>query len=525
MALYAFRDVGEQGTTTDLPSEALNFNGDYFEVEVPGYQTLYVKGRESMNGKLLTTGKAGNGSTYQRRRYPERTITVGFVLRADTPEEFRESFNKLNALLDAEEKRLIFNDEPDKFFIGTPVSVGEIPPGVNHVVGEITFLCADPFKYSVQEYEKTITMGESANIYYGGTFPAHPSIETAFTQDTKYASYALNEAVLLLGSGDVDEGSEGTTTKLLYVSSDDASPMADATLNGAATVCSDSIYAQTGSFAVKSDCYGDKTLIRATGYGTGENWHGPSLTYTLSESCTNFKFKANLWMHFLEDDAYDYSDIGVIKVLVSDAGGENVCGAILKEGSRTSWKGTRMEIIQGVTLPDSVCQPTDIACARGLQYPSQNVRDPNLIDVSTNFALTIEKIGDTIKFTYPTVSGGILERTYQDDAYSALTAKSVTIYICTKAEYSPMYFMGIRQLHFWHLPGDDSEAEKQMIYSGDVAEIDTRSGRIAVNGISAPALGAIDNAWEGFVLKRGKNTLATSDTAGEAILRYREVFL
>lgn len=526
MAMYEFRDVGDRVADVALPSEALNYNGKYFEVEVPGYRTLYTKGRESMNGEFLSSALSGHGSAYQKRRYPEREITVGFLLRADTPEDFRNAFNKLNALLNTEQGRLIFNDEPDKFFVGTPVSIGEIPPGVNHVTSEILFVCADPFKYSVREFEREVPMGSSADVYYNGTYPAHPSIVTEFEADTAYASYSLNDSILLFGSDDADEEeSSGTTTKLLGISSDQASPMADATLNGAATVCNDSIYAQTGFFEVKTDCYGDKTLIRARTYGTSENWHGPSLTWNLGENCTNFRFKANLWMHYRDNGDYDYSDIGVIKVLVSDSTGANVCGTILKEGSRSDWRGQRMEIIRGTTLPEEICKPSTIICARGVTYPSQNMRDANAIDVSTNFSFTIEKIGDTIRFAYPTISGGRLERTYQAEEYAGLSARSVTIYICTKADYSPLYYMGIRQLNFWHLPNDSEEAEKQIFYAGDVAAVDTRSGRITVNDVSTPAMGAIDNAWEGFVLKTGKNTFTASQAQGSAVLRFREVFL
>ena len=51
--MYEFRDVNETRNDVELPSEALNFDGNFFEVEVKGYRTLYVKGRESMLSTIM----------------------------------------------------------------------------------------------------------------------------------------------------------------------------------------------------------------------------------------------------------------------------------------------------------------------------------------------------------------------------------------------------------------------------------------------------------------------------------------
>ena len=46
---------------------------------------------------------------------------------------------------------LIFNDEPDKYFIATKAGNSEVAAGRNSVTGEIVFYCTDPSKYSVVE--------------------------------------------------------------------------------------------------------------------------------------------------------------------------------------------------------------------------------------------------------------------------------------------------------------------------------------------------------------------------------------
>ena len=46
---------------------------------------------------------------------------------------------------------LIFNDEPDKYFIATKAGNSEVAAGRNSVTGEIVFYSTDPSKYSVVE--------------------------------------------------------------------------------------------------------------------------------------------------------------------------------------------------------------------------------------------------------------------------------------------------------------------------------------------------------------------------------------
>ena len=149
--MYRFTDVTEKGSTM-LPSEALRINGKYIEELVKGYKTLNVKGRELLLSDIdeYSTGGA-DGTSMRRRKYPARVITVTFQLIAETNEEYRRAFEKLNAVLNVEDAQLIFDDERDRYYIGTPSSYEDIDPGRNAVVGKFSIKCFDPFKYSLTE--------------------------------------------------------------------------------------------------------------------------------------------------------------------------------------------------------------------------------------------------------------------------------------------------------------------------------------------------------------------------------------
>lgn len=88
--MYNFVDTNGYAEGTALPSEALKINGAYLENKVTGYRTLYVKGREMLAPDIETyeTG-VRDGSTLQSKRFPARTITVGYQLIASSAEAFR----------------------------------------------------------------------------------------------------------------------------------------------------------------------------------------------------------------------------------------------------------------------------------------------------------------------------------------------------------------------------------------------------------------------------------------------------
>lgn len=205
--MYEFIDTIESSEGMSLPSEAVKINGEYIENQIEGYRTLTVEGREALSPEIsfFDTGSR-DGSIKKSKRYPARTIRITYQLITKTPEEFRAAYNKLGQILDVEDAELIFNDEQDKFFKGTPSLIGEVPPGKNSVVGEFEILCLDPFKYSVAEYEAE--HNEDSNyltgnilINYNGTYKSYPTLRAEFYNENE-TSEDGESVVALTGYGD-----------------------------------------------------------------------------------------------------------------------------------------------------------------------------------------------------------------------------------------------------------------------------------------------------------------------------------
>lgn len=198
--MYAFVNTVNSGIVgTNLPTEAMSYNGVYLENEIDGYRTLSVTGRELMESEVTHTEIDGmDGSYYRYKTTPARTITVRYQLRARGSREFREAYNKMNKLLSGEQVKVIFNDESDKYFIGTKASNTQVDGGSNNVIGEIEIYCSDPRKYSTTEKEFTATDGV-LNIVNEGTVPASIDYEIQTTSETGYIGLVSEEGIMQYG--------------------------------------------------------------------------------------------------------------------------------------------------------------------------------------------------------------------------------------------------------------------------------------------------------------------------------------
>ena len=198
--MYAFVNTVNSGIVgTNLPTEAMSYNGVYLENEIDGYRTLSVTGRELMESEVTDQEIDGmDGSYYRYKTTPTRTITVKYQLRARGSREFRDAFNKMNKLLSGEQVKVIFNDESDKYFIGTKTSNTQVDGGSNNVIGEIEIYCSDPRKYSTTEKEFTATDGV-LNIVNEGTVPVSIDYDVQTTSETGYIGLVSEEGIMQYG--------------------------------------------------------------------------------------------------------------------------------------------------------------------------------------------------------------------------------------------------------------------------------------------------------------------------------------
>lgn len=555
--MYNFVDTNGYAEGTSLPSEALKINGVYLENKVTGYRTLYVKGREMLAPDIETyeTG-VRDGSTLQSKRFSARTITVGYQLIASSAEAFRAAFNALNAALDVEEAELIFADEPDKFFIGTPFGRGDVPAGRNAITGEFDILCADPFKYSCTEYEVTPTLddGTTFAIQYNGTYRSYPTLVAEFADedddtaggltgsgDCGYVAFLSDDAAIIQ-LGDPDEpdtenyAKSQTLTKQIFTSYN-ATVAAKWPINTGRT--SSSAVTATGTVVVGKDAESAKLLV-ANSYGTGTEWHGPSITRTIPADASGHVGAKNFRLSYKQrmcmgQGKKDTKQRGLFQcLLVNVSGSKRTIVAGLSVNKNKTGKQALLKLyVNGKTVHTQYIDLTyhnkyfgyKKVVTEKIKKKGKVIKKKRIIQPA--LSSTIRKYGKTVTFNI----GGI-QKAFKVSAIANTEVHEITFLMGKYASVTPLTYNGL----FWaKFISDSCETFRDIpnkFSAGDVVEADCEDGEIYLNDARAPELGALGNDWENFCLEPGTNQIgvAWSDwvSAGSAPnckIRYREVFL
>lgn len=318
--MYNFVDTTQTpAESRQLPAEALQINGEYIENQIEGYQTLYVTGRELSESEINET-QIGNatGTEYQGKRNVQRTITVGFQLLCSTPEEFTEKFNTLNGILDVEQARLIFRDEPDKYYIGTKSEVGDIPSGRLNVKGEFAFYCCDPYKYSVAEKTFQASLNAAGimevSIQNDGTVPAVISYDIKHNHENGFVGIVSRYGAMQYGK--IDEVDSETLQRSEELFRFDGYDAFLAMTNGQGILTED--FPKNGTW--REDTYNDKdSYLALDNVGSGSSWHGASKMVTLPQDSSgsnvaqNFLCQTRVWF-----EAGRPSQTGLLEFVIGD---------------------------------------------------------------------------------------------------------------------------------------------------------------------------------------------------------------
>ena len=537
--MYNFIDVNETSEGTFLPSEALKINGEYIENLIPGYRTLNVSGREALSPEVYTF-ETGNrdGSGLTNKRYPERVINVTYQLIAANNSAFRDAYNKLGGILNVVDAELIFNDEPDKFFIGTPSNIGEVDPGKNSVVGQFDILCLDPFKYSVTEYESTPTAGsKSVTIEYNGTFKSYPTLQVNFAEESEpdditgkgecgyVAFFDANKHILQFGDPEEVDGISGgnpesqtlINQRFKYSNSWTSGAQALWTFKGAPFD-----YQQIGTLGMKLLPNSNYYFLTPTSYGTYANGgHGASMMRTIPADASGDTTNKNFDLYFKP-------------VFEIASGGDGI-------QSYGEWALILLSSDNEKVAKIRIVKNTSGKTASLMFYVGEKTVYSGTVDVSAGNAQFGKGAGNPNCKISRTVGGiefamGGVRKSFRETKSSSIPSISKIAFMFSQY-YSnrPVAYNGIMSVEFDKNYCETYKDIPNKFKSNDVLEVDCKSGTVLVNNAKKPELGALGNDWEDFHLSPGLNQIGfsysdwvDSDNTKEAPtvkIRYREAYL
>lgn len=589
MAIYRFTDTIERALRSGYPAEALNFNGIYFEDEIEGYQTLSVSGREALEAEVdYIETKARHGAIYRSSRYLPRVITVRYKIRAKDSSDLIEKYNRLNYLLGVEEARLIFQDEPDKFWIGTRRNLAPPEEGLLMTSGEIEFYCADPFKYSVAESE--VEAKDSAIIaIYNGTIPNPPKITILANSNVNSMEFLKDTARLSIGlSYGSGSGASGPSEELLHINGKDSSsqvvnhnwianivPITLAPCIEQMVAIANNSYESVEYDSVADEYhYADNYANTGFGFDIYTRLHG-TWWAARQQSLRPYLIELNRDGYVIKnrveepgdivskDDIWDiaqYSIIGsgVQYDLVNTYGAmrqnftfeweaEIYADGPLQRGAQvfTLYRevvetqepeeegADPVEVVRQVPM-FGVCVKRETVGANRLEvvvYMGEDVVDTIIMRAdSANPVFGINPLPCSLSrfgTTY-TLKLGNDEYSYQTDG-GTQTPSYLTVYILDYNGSPALYRNVLGHIRYTEHTAASVKGITNRIKEGDEIVLDCATAEITLNGILEPSLGDIANEWDAMELEHGENGIGVHTVCDgkepKVTMTYREAFL
>lgn len=463
--MYRFVDTTErQSGSTLLPSEALNINGEYIENLIPGYRTVQVEGRELLETDISDV-QIGfqNGSRYQEKRDVTRRITVHYELLAESVEDFREKFNRLCGILDQEQAKLIFLDEPDKFFIGTKCEVGEVEPGRMNVLGSFGFLCTDPYKYS-NTMKTALNNGVNTVVLVNnGTKPVPINVKALMQGDNGYLGFTLDERFYQIGNPEEVDGETYEESMLLFDDHlyDDQGWL----LNQGITppVTQERLQNGTVTYVHEEEIEG---YVKIADYKNGNSWHGAAVTKIVPAD-VNGEYPVNWrssWRFDFNTDgsANKGKEIGHNSVTFSDEN-DNIIVSVVFEDNNAGLERSDMVIYVG----------------NKRVWDTKNTTKFYITAREGGPCVTVEKIGKqvSVKFSY----AGINKTFFVDHPNAQL--RKVTWYGATYKSHSPIRNNLLRALNVWKHNVTKYRDIPNYFGAGDEVYIESKKNELYINNI------------------------------------------
>lgn len=281
--MYRFVDtIPGSGTGSTSLSIQTVFNGFNLDEELTdengSFTTLIVSGRSNLNQKINTIEVVGKDGLVEEdgANLEPKEITVKYKILDKTNEGLRKRFDKLNSMLVGSKKELSFTDEEAIFY--ATLQTNDIPEEEsNNLIGTITFLCTDPYKYGA-ELTANFT-SDSVIVKNPGTAEADPIFELTAREPTTFAMISNGEEYMMIGQP-LDADTEPFEREDLVLH--------DMLSNTTGWVEGE----QVDDGIVSGEMVSDGRDFIAANFGTpssGAKWYGPALKASLPETLENFR--------------------------------------------------------------------------------------------------------------------------------------------------------------------------------------------------------------------------------------------
>jgi hypothetical protein len=250
--------------------------------------------------------------------------------------------------------------------------------------------------------------------------------------------------------------------------------------------------------------------LTASSYGSGTGWHGASITRQVGADkagdvgATNFHFYSELCVGISRYSSAT-RQLGAFEVKLKDASGKNVAGIRIQK-NKAGKSASLIFYVNGKAV-----NTTTLDIPYTLRFRNFYIR----------------KNGSNVQFNFHSYM-----RHYTDATLADVKVTQVSYSFEQYGTNSAFSYNGVRTAKFTKYNCDTWNDIPNKFGANDVLEADCEEGKVYLNGIESPELGALGNDWEDFHLTPGINQIGfmysdwvADEYAPTIKVRYREVFL
>lgn len=460
---------------------------------------------QNRKATLIKVGTS-NGKRFISTSADEGTI----VVKGDVMYQLVSQRRDLAAALATDEPvQLIFDDEPDKYYMA--ICDQQTTMSEEQFLGEavITFVVPDDLAYAVATSTVTGSSGTDITINNAGSAPTAPVLTATMAGDNGLVGWTNDQgAVLQFGSSDEIDGVTKQRSETVYHYTFDTEPT-DVVLNNGAVA-----YATfNGNPATPNLQDGPFNYTRTPGTATPASvrtadmkWSGPSMSRIIGPNSAgtasgNFRF-VNRVKFGTSVSSYGRTEYNLTH------NGKVVISLLFYDNS----SGLDQLVFEG-TVGDQHLFVDSL--------PRNYYKDGE-------YDFSISKLGDQITFRLDRVNlggGGVEMRVV--DGLSDIEVDGMTCWF-TGFSDTPGWTMNWEDSYFEWINVDYWNDIPNRFKAGDVVVADVGTKTVFVNGVEERTLPTVGNMWDSFKLQPGENTIhplaSTWAKPFTAKIEYREAW-
>ncbi|WP_078379163.1 distal tail protein Dit [Sutcliffiella halmapala] len=264
---------------------------------------------------IEVTGRSGGITTAKKKLV--RVIYVPIEVRGVDSFNLQKAKEDLAAWLIKDNPcPLVFPDEPDRVYFAEVTGELNLEEILERGKGILTFICTDPYKYgTTNNYEKPATTGDVNTLVMRnpGTVESYPEFTFIAKKQMTFLDIIAEDAYMRIGRPVSVEETIVNPAELILEDS-------MSTLVGWTTASQIDGGVRAGSFQANSEGFS------VSSFGSGSNWHGPSLQKSISQTLKNFQVEMVCSIY-----SNSVRDVGRIELYLVDPSGNHIGKLSMKD--------------------------------------------------------------------------------------------------------------------------------------------------------------------------------------------------